>query len=91
MKMNKTEMQVAMHYLINRVNRENYGMLPGGYTVPSVSMRDELEFSESGWSIDRNMKYILKDEKPVYKVIRKYGKGGKSLKPSIEYIESDSE
>lgn len=86
MKLNQTEKTVAMYYILSRVNRTNYGMLSGGYSLPGVSMRDQMEFSENGWSIDKNMRFILKDEKPVYKIISKYGKNGKMLKPSLEYI-----
>ena len=86
MKMNQTEKSVAMYYILNRINHANYGMLSGGYNLPGVSMRDQMEFSENGWSIDKNMRFILKDDEPVYKIISKYGKNGKMLKPSLEYI-----
>lgn len=86
MKMNQTEITVAAHYIINRVNLINNGMIGGGLSVPSVSMRDQIAFDDNGWEIHFDNSVITKDGEVQYKIVKKYGKGGKMLKPTLRYV-----
>ena len=90
MKMTQRQMQVAKAYIQSRIDRENYGMLRN--TEPhGISLRDEMEFKEAGWSLDWNHSAILLNGEPMYRIRKKYSTkkvngSYKSLLPKIEYI-----
>lgn len=71
-----------MDYLKARIERNNKGML-STYNVKNSSIR---VMHDNDLSIDKDMKYILKNDEPYIKIIRKWGKGGKELLPKLELL-----
>jgi hypothetical protein len=83
------EKKIAMALLMETIDRENFGFLSS--RSAGVSMRDHMDFVESGWKIEYNKNLITFNGLPAYKIIRKYSSRKvdlchKQLKPSLEFI-----
>lgn len=51
------------------------------FKAPGFNFRLELELWDAEIRFDYDNQIVLKDGKPIYKIILKYGKNGNILKP----------
>lgn len=89
--MTKQERETAFHIIQSHLDFENYGM-----TAPTRyrgTMRERMDFRESGWFVDWNHSVITLNDEVAYRIHKKYASRKvngmyKCLKPTIEYTGS---
>lgn len=85
----RSEKETAMRLIMDRISYENDGMMKTSSS--GVSMREHMDFVESGWNIEYNKNIITLNGENAYKIVRKYSSRRvnlqyKQLKPKLEYL-----
>ncbi len=85
----RTEKETAMRLIMDRISYENEGMMKT--SSAGVSMREHMDFIESGWNIEYNKNRITLNGEEAYKIVRKYSSRKtnmqyRQLNPHLEYL-----